>query len=130
VCVRGTALTAHAEQPERRIQLHQATGAQIRLADQVYQQMQREYKAIGKSEGRNIDEKREKLGLLTRKKARLNLVGSLLSLSVILYSMAIGKLVFVEKTGLSAYRCDSDECLAFEKTLSRRNKNVPSSRIC
>ena len=32
--------------PERRLQLHLATEAQIRLADQAYQQMQREYKAI------------------------------------------------------------------------------------
>src|SRR5258708_36170717 len=32
--------------PERRVQLHHATEAQIRLADQAYQQMQREYKAM------------------------------------------------------------------------------------
>jgi len=32
--------------PERRLQLHRATEAQIRLADQAYQQMQREYKAM------------------------------------------------------------------------------------
>src|SRR5258708_978548 len=32
--------------PERRLQLHRATGAQIKLADQTYQQMQREYKAM------------------------------------------------------------------------------------
>src|SRR5260221_2513365 len=32
--------------PERRLQLHLATEAQIRLAHQAYQQMQREYKTI------------------------------------------------------------------------------------
>src|SRR5215467_4285002 len=32
--------------PERRIQLHRPTEAQIKLADQAYQQMQREYKAM------------------------------------------------------------------------------------
>jgi hypothetical protein len=32
--------------PERRLQLRRATEAQIRLADQAYQQMQREYKAM------------------------------------------------------------------------------------
>jgi hypothetical protein len=32
--------------PERRLQLHRATEAQIRLADLAYQQMQREYKAM------------------------------------------------------------------------------------
>ena len=32
--------------PERRQQLHQATQAQVRLADQTYQQMQREYRAM------------------------------------------------------------------------------------
>jgi hypothetical protein len=32
--------------PERRQQLHRATEAQARLADQAYQQMQREYKAM------------------------------------------------------------------------------------
>lgn len=32
--------------PERRYQLHMATEAQIRLADQAYQQMQREYRAM------------------------------------------------------------------------------------
>lgn len=32
--------------PERRHQLHRATEAQARLADQAYQQMQREYKAM------------------------------------------------------------------------------------
>lgn len=32
--------------PERRLQLHRATEAQIKLADQAYQQMQHEYKAM------------------------------------------------------------------------------------
>jgi len=32
--------------PERRLQLYQATEAQVRLANQAYQQMQREYKAM------------------------------------------------------------------------------------
>lgn len=32
--------------PERRLQLHRATEAQIELADQAYQQMQHEYKAM------------------------------------------------------------------------------------
>jgi hypothetical protein len=32
--------------PERRLQLHRATEAQIRLTNQVYRQMQREYKAM------------------------------------------------------------------------------------